>query len=38
MKDAITTGCSKITWIPTNAQGEIIGLKGLWTRILKEVA
>jgi len=38
MKDVITTSCSKITWIPTKAQGEIIGLKGLWTCILKEVA
>jgi hypothetical protein len=38
MKNVVTIGWSQITWIATNAQGAIIGLKGLWTRIVKEVA
>ncbi len=38
MKNVVTIGWSQITWIPTNAQGAIIGLKGLWTHIVKEVA
>jgi hypothetical protein len=38
MKDVVTIGHSQITQIPTNAQGEIINLKGLWTCTIKEVA
>jgi len=38
MKDAMATCHQSFTRIPTNAQGEIIGLKGVCTRIAKEVA
>jgi len=38
MEDVVTTSRSQIIQIPINAQGEIIGLKGLWTCTMKEVA
>jgi hypothetical protein len=38
MKDALATCHQSLIQILTNAQGEIIGLKGVWTRIVKEVA
>ncbi len=36
MKDAMATCHQSLIWIPTNAQGEIIGLKGVQTRTTKE--
>lgn len=38
LKDDIVIGHLQITWIPTNAQGEITSLKGHWIRTIKEVA
>lgn len=38
MKDAMATCQQSLTWISTNAQGEIMGLEGVWTRTTKEVA
>jgi hypothetical protein len=38
MKDAMATCHQSRTWISTNAQGEIMVLKGVWTRTTKEVA
>jgi hypothetical protein len=38
VKECVVVGCTPNIKIPTNVIGKIVGLKGVWQRVVKDVS